>query len=1541
MQNWTSRSKRQQLRYTLTFLIIFLGIGLTTVAWYATRTWGQQGVQTDLEGASENRFAALDQEIQFNLHVVLSLQAFHNHSRSVTRSEFHDYVSVFGAQHPSIQALEWIPRVSDAQREMYEAAARQDGFPNFEITGRDDQGKIVRAAQHDEYFPVYFVEPYQGNEIALGYDLASNQIRREALERARDTGEMIATARITLVQETASQPGFLVFAPVYRRGAPHDSIETRRENLEGFALGVFRVGDILNHAFANLHPDTIDVYLYDTWTPTDEQFLYCYPVDRCNPTPTRLDNARALTIPSDYTKRLNLAGREWLVVFKPTHQFIAASTSWEPWGVLVTGLVFTMLVGSFLLANIHRTARIELLVHQRTMEIAERQHAETALRESEERYRTLAEAAQDAIFVIDHAGTVEYVNSFAAKIYGVQPEELTGKSLAALFPSPFFEHQQAGLQRVLQSPEPVYTEQLAHFPNRQVWLGAWFVPLKDDAGHSRAVLGVARDITARKRIEAENVSRARQQAVAADLGQFALAHGDLTLLMNQIVSQVAQTLDVEYCKILELLPGGEQLILGAGVGWHEGLVGHARMDAGKDSQAGYTLLCNQPVIVEDLATETRFSGPALLKDHRVVSGISVIIYGNGQPFGVLGAHSTRRRQFTEDDAHFLQSVANLLATALRRTQIEQAERDQHALAEALGDAAAALNSTLDFDAVLDRILDNVSRVVPHDAADIMLLEDSVAHIVRCRGYAECGNENALLSLRPRIDDWHSLHRAMETGLPALIPDTVAEPTWVQLPETQWVRSYLGVPIRIKGKVVGFLNLDSNTPGFFTPDHAARLQAFADQAATAMENARLLAELHAALEMTTRIYLLSGQILTVTSFEETARLVTRTVRETLQADSATIRLFDPDGQVHFQFGDGLSSEFYQEAHPRPDGLTIRVWRSGELAIVNDSEQINPRSRAEGIVASMVLPLKGSTRTLGVVFLEYLKPREFSEREVELLSLFANQTALALERIRFFDEVQQRIAELEAVNKISTTLRAAHSLDEMLPLLLDEILNLSETDAGVIWLGDSNNGELRPAVARGWFNQITMNLSRHEGTGAIVIGQGRPLVSREFKHDPTTRETVRAQIPEGWGGACIPIQAVDQIVGALFVSVQLPRELSPAEVHLLTTITEMAGNAIQRTRLHEETRLRLQQLAALHEIDQAITANFDVHLTFDAVLKQVITQLDVDAAAILLLNPHTQSLEYGSGQGFRSKAITRARLRLGEGIAGRAALEHRVIGVSNRSDSLDLSDQSPFLADENFVAFFAVPLIVKGQVKGVLDVFQRRPFEPTAEWLGFLETLAGQAAIALDNAELFSGLQRSNADLVLAYDTTIEGWSRALDLRDKETEGHTQRVTEMTIRLARTMGFSDADLVHIRRGGLLHDIGKMGIPDSILLKHGPLTEDEWAIMRQHPVYAYELLSPIAYLKSALDIPYCHHEKWDGTGYPRGLKGEQIPLAARIFAVVDVWDALLSDRPYRAAWMREQVLDHIRTLSGTHFDPQVVEQFLRLETSVVWLSSERAHV
>jgi response regulator RpfG family c-di-GMP phosphodiesterase len=371
-------------------------------------------------------------------------------------------------------------------------------------------------------------------------------------------------------------------------------------------------------------------------------------------------------------------------------------------------------------------------------------------------------------------------------------------------------------------------------------------------------------------------------------------------------------------------------------------------------------------------------------------------------------------------------------------------------------------------------------------------------------------------------------------------------------------------------------------------------------------------------------------------------------------------------------------------------------------------------------------------------------------------------------------------------------------------------------------------------------------------------------------------------------------------------------------------------VSEHRLSEiQIRQQLARLTSLRIIDQAITSSFDMRFTLDIVLAQVITQLQVDAAGILLLDPTGQSLEYRVTRGLRKQSIQRDRLSLTGSLAGRVVRKRRSIHLENLKEQNDAAQLSPLLSGEDFASYYGVPLITKGKVKGVLELFQRVPLILYAEWINFLEALAGQAAIAIENATLFENLQKSNIELEQAYDATIEGWSHALDLRDHETEGHTLRVTETALELARLIGLEDEILVHMRRGGLLHDIGKLGVPDLILLKPGPLTDEEWRIMRMHPQYAYNWLAPIDYLRKAIEIPYCHHEKWDGSGYPRGLAGQAIPPTSRIFAVVDVWDALTSNRPYRPAWSSEKALEYISEKSGSHFDPEVVKVFLEYIT------------
>lgn len=383
----------------------------------------------------------------------------------------------------------------------------------------------------------------------------------------------------------------------------------------------------------------------------------------------------------------------------------------------------------------------------------------------------------------------------------------------------------------------------------------------------------------------------------------------------------------------------------------------------------------------------------------------------------------------------------------------------------------------------------------------------------------------------------------------------------------------------------------------------------------------------------------------------------------------------------------------------------------------------------------------------------------------------------------------------------------------------------------------------------------------------------------------------------------------------------RLVAVSESRLMFTARDITECKETENRMMQQMR----QLSVLRSIDLAIASGLDLNLLLAMLLDQLNELMHIDAVAVLLFNPKTHLLEFTAGKGFRSNTLQYTHLKLGEGCAGRVALERKLLNIPSLKENQAEFGRSPLFMVEGFTAYYGVPLIAKGHVLGVLEMFHRLPHNPDADWLSFLNMIAGQAAIAIDNAVMFRELQRSNVELSMAYDATIEGLSRALDLRDKETEEHTRRVSDITVKLAAHLGVGNSNLVHIRRGAILHDIGKVAIPDRILLKPGPLADDEWTIMRRHPGIAVDLLSSVSYLAPALEIPHWHHEKWDGSGYPDHLHGNAIPFSARLFALVDVYDALTSNRPYRSAWSEQKTLQYIEAQSGKHFDPAIVPKFL----------------
>jgi response regulator RpfG family c-di-GMP phosphodiesterase len=777
------------------------------------------------------------------------------------------------------------------------------------------------------------------------------------------------------------------------------------------------------------------------------------------------------------------------------------------------------------------------------------------------------------------------------------------------------------------------------------------------------------------------------------------------------------------------------------------------------------------------------------------------------------------------------------------------------------------------------------------------------------------------------------------GRPEIVNNTSEDSRRVTIPGTPAkeakLESLMSSPLVLHGKTIGVINAwRYKENGLFNETELSFLVGIAHQVSICIESGRLFQETIRQAQEAAAIAEVGRDISATLQLDVVMERIASYAMNLLHAETSAVYLTNSTtSKLHAIAALGMDAEeIKNDPLPVGDGILGNIALQNIGEIVNDTAN-DPRTRIvkgtgqnllEHIMGVPIL-LKDKNSGLLAVWRSGTGT-DFTRRELGFLTSLARQAAVAIENARLYAEAQRRLRELEIINHLSTSLRVTQSVDEMLPILLNETLQLVDTPHGSIWLYDHTSDRLVQRVASGADSNIKhTSLSLMDGIIGHTFRTGRAHFSPDLKKDALLFSGNRDSLPAGLAGASIPIQSTAGPVGVMVIAVGTGRQLAD-EINLLTILAEITGNSIHRAQLYEQSQRQVRRLTSLRDIDAAITSSFDLRLTLNILMDHTRNHLNIDAVNIGLYHPDLQTLTYLPGLGFEIPSPTRPQVRIGEGLAGQVILKQQICHITNLQKASEASHEQ-LVKRERFVTYIGIPLIVKGQIKGVFEVFHRTSLSPTPDWMEFLHTLAGQAAIAIDSSQLFENLQRSNQELIQAYDTTLEGWARALELRDRETEGHTRRVTELTIRLARFMGVRDHDLVNIHRGVLLHDIGKMGVPDHILKKEGELTKEEWAEMCQHPVYAYNLLSPISFLRGVLDIPYCHHEHWDGGGYPRGLRGEQIPLAARIFSVVDNWDALLSDRPYRKAWPQEKVIKHLKEIAGTMLDPKIVEIFLKM--------------
>jgi PAS domain S-box-containing protein len=1010
---------------------------------------------------------------------------------------------------------------------------------------------------------------------------------------------------------------------------------------------------------------------------------------------------------------------------------------------------------------------------------------------------------------------------------------------------------------------------------------------------------------------------------------------ELHVIAENLVTIMEQHLGYEYCAV-QLVDESNQQVVPLAISRR----GRDQETYKKDLQSyqfhwdrgitGWVVQNALPLRSNNVSTEPRY--------FKLIEGINselcVPLISRNKVIGVINVETTRRHAYSAKDEEILTALASSAAIAFENARLYQDQTRRSRIIETLADIANEIATTRDVIPVLDKITQRALEMLNASGAAIYLLQDDNVTLKTVTAHGAYRNE--LLSYTRRVGEGIT-GTVFQNGKAEIINDTHDDPRRVIVPGTpakeEKLESLMCSPLTLRGKPIGVINAwRFKEDGLFNESELSFLVGIAHQVSICIESGRLFQETSRQAREAAAIAEVGRNI--------SATLELNTVLESI-ASYALNLLHGETSAVYLTEGHylrAIAALGVEAEEIKNDPLVLGTGILGSIAMRITGEIINNTADDPRTIIVKGTQKQPQEHLMGVPIL--LKDKhtgllavwrtgassDFKDHELEFLTSLARQAAVAIENARLYNETQRRVKELEIINRVSTSLRVAQSIEEMLPVLLDETLELIDSRHGAIWLYDHTRHKLVQKTARGVeAGNLYRELNPTEGIVGRTFATGAIYTALNLKEDPLLFPNDRQNVADDMAGIFMPIQSMAGPMGVLVVAFEKGRHISD-DRNLLTILAEITGNSIHRVQLYEQSQKQVRKLTTLRDIDSAIASSFDLRLTLNILMDQTANHLNVDAVDIGLYRPEIQSLTYLASTGFQTVNPTRPQMRIGEGLAGQVILKQSILHVTDLQNAAETRNEL-LIRREGFVTYIGIPLIVKGQIKGVFEVFHRSPLSPTLDWMEFLHTLAGQAAIAIDSSQLFENLQRSNQELMQAYDTTLEGWAKALEIRDRETEGHTRRVTELTLRLARFMGINESEMVNIHRGVLLHDIGKMGVPDNILRKTGQLDENEWNEMRKHPIYARDLLKDIAYLKDAIDIPYSHHEHWDGSGYPQGLKGERIPLPARIFSVVDVWDALLSDRPYRKAWTRDKVVQYIRDVAGTILDPKIVEVFLHM--------------
>jgi putative nucleotidyltransferase with HDIG domain len=950
---------------------------------------------------------------------------------------------------------------------------------------------------------------------------------------------------------------------------------------------------------------------------------------------------------------------------------------------------------------------------------------------------------------------------------------------------------------------------------------------------------------------------------------------------------------------------------------------------------GQVYRTGQPVVLEDVATHAPSYLLAAIREHGWHAFAATPLCFRGRVLGVLVVSGRERRSLSAEDLAFLKAVGDQLGSGLENARLRREAQRHLQEVETLAALSQMLNQTMETGEVLDHALRVLTDQLELASAWFLTLRDDPQTPLTLA---------AALHLPPALQAEGAFDgtclcqaRALSGELTKAINVVKCERLAGQPPQaTCGLYHHASVPVHSGGCLVGLLNLALPEGRHFTPEELRLLTAAAETLGVALGRARLherVAE-QRVLEQETLLRF-SRRLLGLLEPESVACATFEVLKAHLQPDAISLLVLDAHG-THLELiaAEGWASTYVGHMRlplqpPESSGVAWAVHTRKPVIRDHTREDGPIRSpkgvREAGVQASLIVPVlvssaeNPSPRVVGVLVLDSLAARRFSEDEVRFVSVVAGQTAVALERARAYQTARRRQKQLAILNDLAREMTGLLEVEELCSTVARRLRQaFGYLNIGIFTV-DSVTEEVVLRGVSGAYEPLVQPGRYRQALGEGIIGQaaksGQTLVINDTRQHPGFFDLEGMRVH---AELAIPLKVGDRVIGVLNVDSEQINAFDASDVTILTTVGDQLAVALEKAHLFHETRARAMQMARLASLGEALNRPFTRAGVIEAIGRGALALSRADRAAVYLREPD-DTVSCPWSQGLSPEYVAQVTARAQELPGGRLAESIEPVFVS---DVAALPENSPFrelAASEGYRALALWPLVYEGRVVAAVGCYHDTPCSWHAAEQEVMATFCRQAAVALENARLYGALED-------AYVETIVALANAMDARDAYTADHSERLAAWAEATARELGCSEEEIQAVRWAALLHDIGKIGVPDHILRKPGPLDETEWEVIRRHPEVGARIVAPVKKLAAVVPIIRAHQEHWDGSGYPDGLKGEAIPLGARIVAVVDAYGAIVDERPYKPARSHEEAVAELRRCAGTQFDPRVVEAFLK---------------